>query len=57
VIVPVTPASRATVYVASLGVATGWVTPISTATNRPGARVSVGPWIDMLTVTPDGKTV
>jgi DNA-binding beta-propeller fold protein YncE len=33
------------------------VTPVLAATNRPGARVAIGPWADMLTVSPDGKTV
>jgi DNA-binding beta-propeller fold protein YncE len=56
VTVPVTPPSRATVYVANLVSPTAWVARIPAATNRLGAHVPVGPWVDMLAVTPDGKT-
>jgi DNA-binding beta-propeller fold protein YncE len=33
------------------------VTPISTATNTPGRTINTGPHTQVLTVTPDGKTV
>ena len=35
----------------------GTVTPISTATNTPGRTINTGPHLEVLTVTPDGKTL
>jgi YVTN family beta-propeller protein len=32
------------------------VTPVSTATNRPGKPIRVGPGIDAIAITPNGKT-
>ena len=54
---PAVPAGTPTVYVANRtsGV-TGWVTPISTATNTAGPRINVGINYDMA-VTPNGKTI
>jgi DNA-binding beta-propeller fold protein YncE len=53
----VTQASTPTVYVANRtsGV-TGWVTPISTVTNKAGPRIDIGLNYDMA-VTPNGKTI
>lgn len=57
---PATGTAGSTVYVASLPrppARTGWVTPIRAATGEPGPRIKVGPWTDMMAVTPDGKTI
>ena len=35
----------------------GAVTPITTATNRPGKPITVGDWPEAIAITPDGKTV
>jgi YVTN family beta-propeller protein len=54
---PVTPVSRATVFVATLAGPRSLVTPISAATGKAGRPAGVGPWVNTLAVTPDGKTV
>ena len=46
-----------TVYVGNDDVSQGTVTPISTATNKPGKAIKVGQSDLMLVVTPNGKTV
>ena len=43
-----------TLYVADTEM--GWVTPISTATNVAGPRITTGAWPYAIAVTPDGST-
>jgi YVTN family beta-propeller protein len=46
-----------TAYVAGTGPHGNYVTPVNTATNRPGKPIKVGADPQGIAVTPDGKTV
>jgi YVTN family beta-propeller protein len=53
---PATPTGTPIVYVANRPSSTGWVTPISTATNTAGPRINVGV-NNVMAAAPNGKTI